>query len=116
MNNIKKIITERLENARNDWETCEDDHLRRILLQQVFTYQDCLNLMQPRTEQEILNDFELLGYEVKCSEFFIHICYLGKSMIIISKAHKLYQTALDFDITMKIHKLLNELFTIWGWL
>lgn len=111
--NIRKIIERRLEKIEYEYELISDGKLKNILSGQIEAYQDCLNLLPPkRTEAEILKNFEALGYEVKCSELFIHICYSGKSMIIISKAHKLYQTALDFDITMQEHKLLNELFEV----
>lgn len=61
MNNIRKIITERLENASLDYRywlsvvgfdgIIEPDFYK--LEGQIEAYQDCLNLMQPRTEQDL---------------------------------------------------------------
>lgn len=62
MNNIRKIIEERLDNARNDYgNTTREPQLE--LQGQIEAYQDCLNLMRPRTEQDILKDFEKLEQE-----------------------------------------------------
>lgn len=86
MNNIRKIITERLENARLDFgKTTKEPQLE--LKGQIEAYQDCLNLIEqnfnnsqlgimnsqeltfyankptPKTEQDILNDFEKLEKE-----------------------------------------------------
>lgn len=89
-------------------------------------YQDCLNLMQPRTEQEILKDFEKLGYEF--AKFTV--CYhLKKDMgaicktIIINKNTHYYRCVIDNctphlitgEIDMQEHKLLYELFEVWKW-
>ena len=80
-----------------------------------------------RTEQEILDDFKKLGYEF--IEFTI--CYWLRKCnreidisIVIDKELRNYRCVKDRpvtqyylgDIGMKEHKLLNELFTIWGWL
>ena len=79
-----------------------------------------------RTEQDVLNDFEKLGYEF--SEFTK--CYwLRKDnikndlTIVIDKELHNYRCVLEIkgdfhygDIGMQEHKLLNELFTIWGWI
>lgn len=64
MNNIRKILTERLENARLDYgKTTREPQLE--LKGQIEAYQDCLNLIPtPKTEQDILNDFEKLGWIV----------------------------------------------------
>ena len=65
MNNIRQIITERLENARNDYEQAwTGTTIYDILQGQIEAYQDCLNLMHPRTETDILKDFEALGWIV----------------------------------------------------
>ena len=73
-----------------------------------------------RTEQEILKDFEKLGYKVKndsevlrLKNNFIEIYVYkkdkeyGKEDIFSCEANR---------FTMPEHKLLNELFNIWGWL
>ena len=88
-----------------------------------------------RTEQEVLNDFEKLGWFVAdgyvnltfkkiekaqgmFDEVIDHHCY-----IIFNKEKQTYSAknihsfcTHEYELTMKEHKLLNELFTIWGWL
>ena len=68
-----------------------------------------------RTEQEILKDFEALGWKVsantdedllfkdKC-DYSIHIWKKEKTFMI------------ELFVQLEIHKLLNELFSVWGWL
>ena len=135
MNNIRKIIEERLENARNDFLNAINNGKatdREIgeLQYAVLTYQDCLNLMQPRTEQEILKDFEALGWQVangyvnftlkkietKVDTFGVyHLhCY-----IVINKENQTYHaeqrsnwSTEGYYLSMKEHKLLNELFEV----
>lgn len=117
MDNIRKIITERLENAKNDYEQAwSGTTIYDILQGQIETYQDCLNLFpQPRTEQEILNDFEKLGYEVK--DYGEYITFkLGRIEVMdIWKTSKSYEIIQGIEITMQEHKLLNELFEVWQW-
>lgn len=133
MNNIRQIITERLENAKLDFsKTTREPQLE--LKGQIEAYQDCLNLMQPRTEADILNDFEKLGWNVadgyvnftlkknvlEKGEFFDYnwYCYIS-----IDKENKTYNakkicnfTTNGYDLTFQEYKLLNELFICWGWL
>lgn len=75
-----------------------------------------------RTEEEILKDFEKLGWlflrnnerELAFRKF--------DSVISISKVSQWYSCSipssgrLAIPINMQEHKLLTELFTIWGWL
>lgn len=135
MNNIRQIITERLENARNEYSYLQknsdgsDDYKLSEIIGQMEAYADVLNLVlpAPRTEADILIDFEKLGYEF--AEFTI--CYhLKKDMgaicktIIINKNTHSYRCVIDNctphliagEIDMQEHKLLNELFEYWGWL
>ena len=75
-----------------------------------------------RTEEEILKEFEELGYEVDNDDVAL-ILTLQETLgaitkyitIFVSKRRKLYVTK-DGSIGMEEHKLLNELFTIWGWI
>ena len=76
-----------------------------------------------RTEEEILKDFEELGYEVieDCETKLILKC--GLSTIQITKLTKVYrkligqqQNIIGNFLTMQEHKLLHELFICWGWL
>lgn len=80
-----------------------------------------------RTEEEILKDFENLGYEVDNNEIALALNFheeLGRiirnTIIFVSKRKKRYvvrsTSEISQSIGMKEHKLLNELFTIWGWL
>jgi hypothetical protein len=134
MNNIKKIITERLENARNDYgNTTREPQLE--LKGQIEAYQDCLNLMQPRTEADILKDFEKLGYKIKrgfegyykynalvlsitIPNYYPDGEELDKEIIINLDKHTYecgnYFYGVPEHITMQEHKLLNELFICWG--
>jgi hypothetical protein len=74
-----------------------------------------------RTEEEVLKDFEKLGYEIVSNgSGFIKLNNKG-DMIRISKYSMWYRSyfedsELAVPIDMQEHKLLNELFSIWGWL
>lgn len=75
-----------------------------------------------RTEEEILKEFEELGYEVDNDDVAL-ILSLQETLgtitkyitIFISKRRKLYITR-SGSIGMEEHKLLSELFTVWGWI
>jgi hypothetical protein len=126
MNNIRQIIEERLDNARNDWLLDKRDYLRG----QMVSYRDCLNLFPaPRTEEEILKDFEKLGYEVKQNNDFCLIMIndktdevisiLKRDTFTISMGYRKYIKDEDYlatFITMQEHKLLSELFEVWQWI
>ena len=124
MNNIKQIIEERLENARLDYQyhkyhNLEDSRILRDLECEINTYQDCLNLIPaPRTEQDILKDFEKLGYViVDNNKYELILVKDMKFHLIINKELKHYMVvALTPTLTMQEHKLLSELFECWGWL
>lgn len=74
-----------------------------------------------RTEEEVLKDFERLGYNVVANgDWYIKLNYNG-DMIRISKYSKAYKcydedSKLALPIEIEEHKLLTELFSIWGWL
>lgn len=72
-----------------------------------------------RTEQDVLKDFEKLGYEIRidkyciCMNGYLDVCiYIDFRDNTYSKCKYLESE----DITIQEHKLLNELFTIWGWI
>ena len=133
MNNIRKIIKERLENARNDYHNTSgmiEAIIKTKLQGQIEAYQDCLNLMQPRTEQKILKDFEALGWNVddgyvnftlkktitKNNTFGEYICYC---YISINKENQTYHAEQrsnwnteGYNLSMQEHKLLSELFEV----
>jgi hypothetical protein len=82
-------------------------------------YQDCLNLIPaPRTEADILNDFEKLGYvrikRLNDKMEFLHMFKVRTFYI------NLETKELDFlsgtHLGLQEHKFLNELFNLWGWL
>lgn len=69
----------------------------------------------PRTEQDILNDFEKLMWKVYANNNEMLCLELeGYGLIQIDKIDKSYR--ITRNITMQEHKLLNELFICWGWL
>lgn len=80
-----------------------------------------------RTEQDVLNDFEKLGYKVVCNsenELVLEerFSYWVDRLHII-KTIKKYAKKQWFSnkesfvqgVDIQEHKLLNELFQIWGW-
>lgn len=74
-----------------------------------------------RTEQDVLKDFEKLGYEIKVNNAsMLYLATNNDVVIHINKLFKGYRRFYDNEIsnyvTMQEHKLLNELFTIWGWI
>jgi hypothetical protein len=87
-----------------------------------------------RTEQDVLKDFEKLGWEVadgyvnftlrkKLDDIKNEFMYYWLCYISINKENKTYSvyklssfSTKGYDLTMQEHKLLNELFTIWGWI
>ena len=82
---------------------------------------------QARTEADILKDFEKLGLVIaKNDDFELILIDDCDRMIAIYKTLKRYDCyyfsegykplQLSTDITMQEHKLLNELFNLWGWL
>lgn len=123
--NIRKIIEERLENARNDYKYYQEGNSEFYeyglfeISGQIEAYQDCLNLIPaPKTEQEILKDFEKLGYViVDNNKYELILVKDMKFHLIINKELKHYMVvALTPILTLQEHKLLNELFICWGWL
>lgn len=74
-------------------------------------------LPQPRTEQEVLKDFEKLGYEVvRNDDGWLELEIVGTDVsMMICKLDNNYDFVGD-PLTIQEHKLLNELFECWGWL
>jgi hypothetical protein len=81
-----------------------------------------------RTEQDVLKDFEALGYKVVCNnerelvledKYYRHHIdriHIGKDLRLYTKFQHLYRVDEPKNLDMQEHKLLNELFTIWGWI
>ena len=67
----------------------------------------------PRTEQEILKDFEKLGYRATKSNVRLKLRNKKSCISIMfeTKTINCYK-----PITIQEHKLLHELFTAWRWL
>jgi hypothetical protein len=118
MTKLEQIINERLENTRDEFLKSFND----ITLGKCKAYQDCLNLLPaPRTEADILNDFEVIKYTIYKNDEHSLMMSRGNKVIHIIKPAKLYRkydkkslSSLVFD--MQEHKLLNELFNLWRWL
>lgn len=74
-----------------------------------------------RAEEEVLKDFEKLGYDIiENNDWFIKLNNNG-NILRISRCSILYRyyredSELALPIKIKEHKLLNELYSIWGWL
>ena len=66
-----------------------------------------------RTEEDVLKDFEKLGWKVtENNKNWLRIENMEHDILI-------YKTTKEYDcdwISLIEHKLLNELFTIWGWI
>lgn len=83
-----------------------------------------------RTEQEILKDFEKLGYKRNENdhEYIIRLEKENEKYVLRLEINKVvlgyckYEIRKEdcfektINIKMSEHKLLHELFTIWGWL
>lgn len=79
-----------------------------------------------RTEQEILKDFEKLGYKEQIRNGSILILQGSDVSLEINTEHKWFRscewsilsgnTKHSWYFDMKDHKLLHELFECWGWL
>ena len=70
-----------------------------------------------RTEQDVLKDFEKLGWECTRNDeddFTLRLKGNPTCAIWIDKLTKEYSMSCCIDI--QEHKLLNELFTIWEWI
>ena len=70
-----------------------------------------------RTEQDVLMDFEKLGWECTINnedKLTLRWSDSYPCTIWFNKDTKNYSTNTLIDI--QEHKLLNELFTIWGWI
>lgn len=91
---------------------------------------DLIEKLEETLTREILKDFEKLGYKIN-ENSPVNFIWLEKertNYIIRITINKLFQSYckheiskrdcidLPFNITVNEHKLLNELFKIWGWL
>lgn len=72
-----------------------------------------------RTEEEILEDFKKLRVKIIINEKqYLIRCFITPRpvrLIVISQDTRSYQANFN-NFSMELHKLLHELFEIWGWL
>lgn len=128
MKKIREIIEQKLESSKLDLENRHYTNKDR-LIGNIEAYVDLLVLIpKPRTEQEILKDFEKNGWKVENTWNYVELSkqdYEGfgieNVVIFIDKKHYEYkcyykETGLPIPILLHEHKLLNELFECWGWL
>ena len=95
-------------------EECEKDDL---------TCDEFERLINQRTEQDIIDEFIILGYKlVSNNENQLVLNHSNFYTLIINKKAKGYLAENRFNnskgsfFDMREHKLLNELFNIYGWL
>lgn len=125
MKKIRELIETKLANAKLDLANRHYSN-KDGLIGNIEAYQDLLALIpKHRTEEEILKDFEKMGYEVRKTdktltfrkhedeEIFIRIEYEFKRYSKYDAG--LYEMPYE-DISIQEHKLLNELFSLWGWI
>lgn len=113
MNNIRQIIADKIAKLKdkrvNDYADGFNDGLIKafkIFLEETPT---------PRTEQEILADFEKWCWKIYANNNEMLCLELeGYGLIQIDKIDKSYR--ITRNITMQEHKLLNELFEVWQWI
>lgn len=70
----------------------------------------------PRTEQEILKNFEMLGYKIVENSKQVLKLLLNDFGITIRKYTHKYRASDWSYLDMQEHLLLHELFTCWGWI
>lgn len=74
------------------------------------------------TEQDVLNEFEKIGWQVTRNDNICMILKMEDIVLTISKISKWYNCCLPiandyrWAINLHDHKLLHALFKIWGWL
>lgn len=80
-------------------------------------------LLNQRTEQDVIDEFIILGYKVVSNnENTLVLNYSNFYNLVINKKAKGYLAENRFNnsngslFDMKEHKLLNELFIIYGWI
>lgn len=108
MNNIRKIIAEKIADKKDKRVNDYADGFNDGLIQAFKIFLE--EIPAPRTEQEILNDFEKLGYKVKKNFSHIILLHENGDEIKIWFNDKTYSSSIG--INMQEHKLLNELFEV----
>ena len=69
-----------------------------------------------RTEQDILKDFEKLGFKVERNSDALCLLSMNDFKIDIRKYGRKYSISEWDYLDIQEHKLLHELFKCWGWL
>ena len=115
MNKYQEVFDKVVEHLMDEWgyEGMEEE-VREIMK----PLQELLDKNKLRTEEEVLQDFEKLEYEIyENSDKWLNLHNtLFNNKILISKEDKCYCLGFGEPTTMEEHKLLNELFQIWNWL
>ena len=104
-------------NKEND--IAEAKHLYSLTNSQLIKIYNSEN--RKNNKQEILRDFEAMGYKIFQTDWEIEMFNKEMDIIIyIDLENREYSKRnsrfLSIDLRMQEHKLLNELFKIWGWL
>ena len=124
MQNIRKTLEERLDNALLDLYNPVDEVEYGHLHGQIEAYQDCLNLFPtPRTETNIINDLKALGWRYQPQRLSYEYKFYNKGNVIeIRGGDKViayeenyfpddepnYQPiCIDYDVYKLIFELLN---------
>ena len=113
---MRKILEQRLENAQIDLKCNINLSVEnvRVLQGQIEAYQDCLNLIPaPRTEQELIKEFEKLGWKVsRNDEDYFTLRLKGNPTCAIWVDKTIKEYSMNCCLDMQEHKLLHELFEV----
>lgn len=69
-----------------------------------------------RTEKEILRDFNRSGFKIveNNQRWIVLLKTRTDERLFIYKKKKVYSA--HFKVSVRVHKLINELYQVWGWL
>ena len=113
---MRKILEQRLENAQIDLKCNINLSVEnvRVLQGQIEAYQDCLNLIPaPRTGQELIKEFEKLGWKVsRNDEDYFTLRLKGNPTCAIWVDKTIKEYSMNCCLDMQEHKLLHELFEV----
>lgn len=114
MNNIRKIIADKIAELKDKRVTDYADGFNDGLFEAFKIFLE--EIPAPRTEADILKDFEKLGWIVSRNDeddFTLRLKGNPTCAIYIDKLSKEYSMSCCLD--MQEHKLLSELFEVLGW-
>ena len=69
-----------------------------------------------RTEKEVLKDFNRSGLKIveNNQRWIVLLKTRTDERLFIYKIKKVYSA--QFRVSVRVHKLINELYQVWGWL